>query len=246
MNRPQADRNPEIVQTYARIGGALGLISVVAGGFGEAFVPSRLIVPGNAAATAASIVSSSDLFRLGFAGYLVEGLCDVGLALILYALLRPVHRDLALLALFFRLIGTAGFAMSQIFYFSALPLATASLGLEPLSDDQQGALALLSINVSQFGQTLFMMFYGTGFLLYGYLFLRAAYFPRFIGILLLLMGGGFVLRTFLWVLAPAYSSPWLLLPAAPAGLALSLWLLLKGVDVPRWREQVASEPADSL
>ena len=235
----------ETVQTYAMIGGVLGLISIVAGGFGEAFVPSRLIEPGNAAATAANIVHSSQLFRLGFAGYLIEALCDVGLALILYALLRPVHRDVALLALFFRLIGTAGFAMSQVFYFSALPLASGSLGLETLSG-QQDALALLSVNVGQFGQTLFMMFYGTAFLIYGYLFLKAAYFPRFLGILLLLMGGGFVLRTFLWVLAPAYASPFLLLPAAPAGVALSLWLLVKGVDVHKWREQVAREPAESL
>jgi hypothetical protein len=83
---------------YARIAGILGLISVVAGGFGEAFVPSVLIVSADATATANNIIASDMLFRVGFASYLVEGLCDVTLTLLLYALLRPVHRDLALLA----------------------------------------------------------------------------------------------------------------------------------------------------
>ena len=246
MSQAQAKRRSALVQKYARVGGALGLISMVAGGFGEAFVPSRMIVLGDPAATAANIAGSAGLFRLGFAGYMVEALCDVGLAMILFALLRPVHRDLALVGLFFRLIGTAGFAMSQVFYFSALPLATRSLGLDPLSGGQQGALASWSLNVSQFGQTLFMLFYGMGFLVFGYLLVKARYFPKFLGALVILMGAGFVLRAVLWVLAPAYASPLLLLAAAPAGLALSLWLLIKGVDAAEWAKQSSAEQTDSL
>ena len=71
------------VQTYARIAGILFLVSFVAGGFGEFFVPSALIVPGDATATANNIVASDTLLRMGFAGYLVEAMCDVALALIL-------------------------------------------------------------------------------------------------------------------------------------------------------------------
>lgn len=246
MSQEQAKRRSMLVRKYARIGGVLGLISMVAGGFGEAFVPSRMIVFGDPTATAANIVGSAGLFRLGFAAYMVEALCDVGLAMILFALLRPVHRDLALVGLFFRLIGTAGFAMSQVFYFSALPLATRTLGLDPLSGGQQSALASWSLNVSQFGQTLFMLFYGMGFLVFGYLLIRARYFPKFLGALVILMGAGFVLRATLWVLAPAYSSPLLLLAAAPAGLALSLWLLIKGVDTEEWAKQSSAEQPDSL
>src|SRR5687767_5713745 len=106
-------RSASLVQTYARIGGLLGLISVLAGGFGEAYVPMMVVAANDAAATASNLVQNSSLVRLGFASYLIEALCDVGLALILYALLRPVHRDLALLATFFRLIGTGGFAVAQ-------------------------------------------------------------------------------------------------------------------------------------
>jgi hypothetical protein len=234
------------VQTYARIAGALGILSIVAGGFGEAYVPTMVIAANDSAATASNLVQNSSLVRLGFASYLVEALCDVGLALILFALLRPVHRDVALLATFFRLIGTAGFAVSQIFYFAASPLAHHPSGVRGLSPDQLDSLALLSINLGQYGATLFMMFYGMGFLLTGWLMLRAAYLPKFLGILMMITGIGFVLRTFLWVLAPAWASPLLLLPAAFAGVALGLWLLVKGVDVGKWRQQLNAGQTGSL
>jgi len=241
----RAARSAATVQTYARIGGLLGLVSVVAGAFGEAYVPMMVVAANDAAATASNLVQNSSLVRFGFASYLVEALCDVGLALILYALLRPVHRDLALLATFFRLIGTAGFAVAQLFHFAASPLAHHP-SLRGLSPDQLDSLALLSINLGQYGATLFMMFYGMGLLLTGWLMIGARYLPTLIGILFLITGAGFVSRTFLWVLAPAYASPLLLLPAALAGVTLGLWLLIRGVDVAKWREQLAAGQVHSL
>ena len=81
------------VQTYARIAGVLFLLSIVAGFFGEVYVPAKLIVAGDATATARNITTFNSLFRLGFASYLVEALCDVTLTLILYVLLRPVQKN---------------------------------------------------------------------------------------------------------------------------------------------------------
>ena len=123
------------VQRYARIAGVLFLISAVAGGFGEFFVPFQLIVSNDATATANNIMASELLFRMGFVGYLVEALCDVSLTLILYVLLRPVSRDLALLAVFFRLVGTAVFAMTKLFYFSALFILGGADYLKTFSPD---------------------------------------------------------------------------------------------------------------
>src|SRR5690242_11029769 len=102
-------------QTYARLIGILFLVSLLAGGFGEAYAPSKLIVAGDAAATARNIVAGEWMFRLGFAGYLVEACCDVALTALLYLLLRPVRRDVALAAAFFRLMGTATFASPSCF-----------------------------------------------------------------------------------------------------------------------------------
>jgi hypothetical protein len=79
----------------------LFLLAFVGGGFGEAYAPSLLIVPGNAAATAHNLLASDTLFRLGFVGYLTEAFTDVALAFLLYVLLRPVHANLAFLAVLF-------------------------------------------------------------------------------------------------------------------------------------------------
>ena len=88
------------VQRYARIAGVLFLVSIVAGGFGEAYVPSKMIVSGDAAATAANITNFQFFYRLGFAAFMIESLCDITLVLIMYALLKPVSRELSLLAAF--------------------------------------------------------------------------------------------------------------------------------------------------
>src|SRR5438093_2572500 len=91
-------------QTYARIGGVLYLIIIVVGLFGEAFVRDRLIVSGDATATAANIMSHELLWRFHIAAELFLLICAVALLMILYALLRPVSRDLILLAAFFNLV----------------------------------------------------------------------------------------------------------------------------------------------
>jgi len=76
-------------------------------------------------------------------------------------------------------------------------------------------------------------------MLLGYLIFQSGYLPKFLGALLALSGLGFVTRNFLLVLAPAYAFPVLLLPAPLAALALALWLLARGVDVPKWEERTA-------
>ena len=223
-------------QKYARIAGVLFLITIVAGGFGEFYVPSTLIVSADATATANNIRASEWLFRLGFAGYLVEALCDIGLTLVLYVLLRRVHEELALLAAFFRLVSTAVFAAAELFYFAATFILGGAAYLKTFSPDQLNALALLSLKLYGYGGGIFMVFYGIPSILLGYLMFRSGYFPRILGALMALGGLGFVVRNFLLVLAPAWASSLLLLPMTLAVLPMTVWLLVKGVDVRKWEE----------
>ena len=222
------------VQTYARIAGVVLLISMVAGGFGEAYVPSKLVVSADATATAKNIHDFDSLFRLGFAVYLVEAVCDVALALMFYALLRPVRKDLALLAAFFGLVSTALFAVAELFYYAASLVLGGSAYLKTFSPDQLNTLALLSLKLYGHGAGIFMVFYGIASVLRGYLIYRSGYLPRFLGALLALAGFGFILKNFALVLAPAYASDFLLLPMFLAALSLTVWLLVKGVDVAEW------------
>src|SRR5262249_3228496 len=139
-----SDRAGVSIQAYARITGVLILISIVFGTFGEAYAPSKLIVTGDAAATARNILDSPLLFRAGFAAYLVEAVCDVTLALLFYLLLRPVNRDLALLSAFLGIVATVTYAFAECFYFAPTLILSGADFLKPFTQEQLNAFSLLS------------------------------------------------------------------------------------------------------
>jgi hypothetical protein len=180
------------------------------------------------------------LFRIGFATYLVEAVCDIALSLIMYILLKPVRRDLALLAAFFGLVSTAVFAVAELFYFAPTFILGGADYLKTFSPDQLNTLALLSLKFYTHGGGVFMVFYGIATGLRAYLIYRSGYLPKFLGVLLALAGLGFIINNFMLVLAPAYTSHFLLIPVSIAVLSLTLWLLVKGVDVKKWEAKQAS------
>src|SRR5215467_11625650 len=227
------------VQTYARIAGVVFLLAIVGGAFGEAYAPSQVIVAGNASATAHNVTASAQLFRLGFLGYLLEAFTDVVLAFLLYVLLRPVHANLAFLAVLFRLMATATFAFAEVFYFAPSLILGGDAYLKTFSSQQLQTLALLSFNVYGFAGGFSQVFYGSASIILGYLMFRSGYLPRVLGALLVLGGLGFIVSTLAQLLAPAYASPLLLLPTLLAGLSLGPWLLVRGVNTVKWNERGA-------
>lgn len=234
-----ARRRALSIQTYTKLAGVLILLSFVGGGFGEAYVPSKLIIATDAAGTVKNLMVSDVMFRLGFAGYLVEACCDVTLALIFYVLLRPVHKYVSLLAAFLGLIGTATFAAAELFYFAPTLLLRGSGYLKSFSPDQLNTLALLSLNLFGLGAVIFTVFYGLGWVLRGYLMFKSGYLPKFLGVLMTVAGLAFIVSNFTAVLAPKYQSGWLLALMVPGSLLLTVWLLVKGVDLPKWEEKMA-------
>src|SRR4051812_4009380 len=106
------------VKTYCRAIGIFLILSMFAGWYGEMYVPS-LMMTGDAATTADQLRLHGGLFRLGFAAYLLEAVSDIVLAWLLYVLLKPVHRELALLSAFFGLVSMSLFAVTKMFYFAA-------------------------------------------------------------------------------------------------------------------------------
>jgi hypothetical protein len=231
------------VQRYARIAGLLFLVSIVAGGFGEAYVPSRIIVSGDAAATAANITNFQFLYRLGFAAFMIESLCDITLVVIMYALLKPVSRELSLLAALIGLVGTALFAFAELFYF-APPLIIGGAGyLKTFSPDQLNSLALLSLKFYGYAGMIFTAYYGMSWIIRACLIFRSGYLPKFLGVLMAVGGLGFVVRNFLLILAPRYASDVLLMLMFPGGLLMAVWLLVKGVNLPQWKAKLGAAGA---
>lgn len=232
-------------QTYARIGGLLYLIIIVIGFLGEVAVRGKLVVSGDPAATAERIRAAEFLWRLGIAGELVLLVCAVALLLILYVLLRPVSRELALLAVFFNLVSIAVEAASTLSLVATLfPLANASY-LKVLDPNQLHALVYLPIRSWEHGFGVSLIFFGCFCLVVGYLIFKSGYLPKVVGILMQLAGLSYLVNSFALILSPPLAnrlSPAILLPALVGELSLCLWLLLKGVNVPRWNARRGPAP----
>lgn len=216
----------------ARAAGVAMLLSIIFGALGEAYIPGRIIVRGDAAATAANIMAHPVLFRMGFATYLVEGICDVALSVIFYILLRPVNRNLALISAFFGIASMITFASAESSYYAASLIVPDTAGMSAFTIEQRNALALLALRISSTIAGLFLALYGIATMIRGYLIMRSGYFPAVFGVLFLIGGAGFFLRTATFLLAPAYSKDYLLFPMALAGIPFMLWLLMRGVRIP--------------
>ena len=223
------------VSRYARVAGVAMLLSIVFGLLGEMVLPGRIVVRGDAAATAANIVGDPTLFRLSFAAYLVEGLCDIALCVFFYIVLKPVDRNLALVSAFFGIASMVTFAVAQSSFFAASLVLGDSAGMGAFSSDQRNALAYLAIRISGTIAWLFLCLYGIASMIRGYLIARSSYLPKLLGVLFIIGGAGFFLRSATYLLAPKLSSPVLLFPMALAGIPMMAWLLFKGIDPARVR-----------
>jgi hypothetical protein len=226
--------NARDAQRYVRVAGYLLAISMLAGGFGESYVPARLMAGNDFAETARRLAASLGLLRAGFALYLIEAMCDLALTAIFYLVLRPVSRPLSLIAACFGVFSTAIFAVGEIFFFlAASPLMDADIA-SAIAPDQRAAFIYLCLRIYGYVFNLFAAFYGISVMLRGYLIFRSGYLPRVLGGLVLLGGAGFVVKNFVAVLLPQYDSMAYVLPMFLAVVSMAFWFLLKGIDPARW------------
>lgn len=240
MTEPTITRAP---QRYARVCGVLYLYIIAVGTFAEVFVRSRLVVPADAAATAHNILANELLFRIGFSAELLHLACDVAVAMILYALLRPVDRNIALLATFMRLACLIILATASLSHFVALRLLGDAPYLETFPPDQRHALALLAMKLHGDGYAISLVFFGFACLSLGYLIFRSSYLPRTIGALLVIAGFCYLFNSFTHFVNPAFAAtlfPALFVPIFVAELSLALWLIVKGVDAVKWKERAST------
>ena len=228
---PRAAARPS-PRTLSRIGGALYLTIIAIGAFGELGIRGRIVAPGDAPATAANLDAHASLWRAGLVAELVLLVCATALAAILYALIRPVSRTGAVLALSFNVVTIAVEAAVALHLASALFPLTRPEYRSAFEPGQLAALSALSIQSHAYGFGLALVFFGCFCVVMGWLIHRSGYIPRAIGALLVVAGVCYVANTFALILSPALASrliPWILLPPFVAELSFALWLLLKGV-----------------
>lgn len=223
-------------QRYARTCGVLYLYIIVAGIFAELFVRSRLVST-DAAATANNIMANEAMFRIGASGELLHLACDVAVAVILYALLRPIDRNIALLAALMRFACDIVLAVASLSHFAALRLLDDADYLKAFQPDQLHTLALLAMKLHGDAYAISLVFFAFACLALGYLIFRSGYLPKTIGVLLAIAGTCYLVNSFAHFLDPAFAAtlfPAIFVPIFIAELSLTLWLIVKGVDVAKW------------
>jgi hypothetical protein len=181
---------------YARVGGVVYLIIILAGISGELFVRGSLVVSGDAAATARNILASPWLWRAGIAGDIVMHLGDVVLMLVFYVLLRRVSRNLALLAVFFNLIQTAVLVANKLTLLVPVFLLGDAPYLTGFSRQQLQALSYLAIRLHDYGFGVGLIFFAAVCIVVGWLIYRSGYLPKWLGILMALAGICYLTNSF--------------------------------------------------
>ncbi len=225
----------------ARIGGLLYLLIILGGLFLPfAAAPSGMMLGDAALPTATKILAAKPLYVFGGAAQLLVYACDVGVASIFYVLLKPVSRSVALLATFFRLVFVAIASANMLNHFAPLVFLSGADFLSAFRPDQLRALALAFIRLRTFGFDIALVFFGFHCLVVGYLIFKSTFFPRIIGLALAIGGVGYLTSIFATAIPPAigvHIFPYIMLPAGIAEASLTLWLIIVGVNVPRWEQQ---------
>jgi hypothetical protein len=235
MTTRSAETSPLMI---ARLAGFLYLLIVPLGIFGALYVPSFLIVPGDAATTASNIMASESLFRLGIVSALLGPIIAILYVLILYKLLKPVSKDIAVLMVVVTLIGFPITMLNELTQLGVLQLLSGADYLTVFTTAQLQALAYLFVRLHSYGISIAFIFSGLWLLPLGYLVFKSGFLPRILGVLLIIAGFGYLIDVFAGFLFPG-SNLSIGLFTGLAEIFFLLWLLIKGVNVEQWEKRVA-------
>ena len=230
MTTRTAETSPLII---ARVAGFLYLLVVPLGIF-SIYVSSRLTVPEDAATTASYITANELLFRLSIVSDILAPLVLILVVLFLYKLLKPVNQYMAWLMVIFLLLGVAIALLSKLNQFAALQLLSGADYLTVFTTEQLQALALLFLHLHDRGGTIAFIFWGLWLFPLGYLVFKSGFFPRILGVLLIMSGFGYVIDSFATFLGYEVNIG---LFTAWGELLFILWLLIKGVNTEKWEKR---------
>lgn len=223
----------------ARIAGVLYLLFSILAILGYMVVPSTFVVSGDAAATAARIAGGELLYRAGILAALAGQVVFIFLALTLYELFRDVDRKQARLLVALVCVGAGAEVVNLAHRTAPLVLSSGADHLSAFTTAQREALALGFLRLgNQLGQLL-TAFWGLWLFPFGILTIKSGWFPRFLGILLLVSGGAYVAACIVRLVIPGQFrvvSPFLT-PLYLGEVAMVLWLLIVGAKVPRAEAQ---------
>ena len=216
----------------ARIAGALYLFLVVTGIFNLRYVPSRIIVNGDAAATIHNIVAYESLYRWGIAVGFIGFIGFLVLPLVLYQLFRQVNENHAKLMVIFAVVSVPISFANMANRFAMLSLATGANHLKGFDNDVLQSQVMLHNSLFNYGNLIAMIFWGLWLFPFGYLVFKSGFLPKFFGVLLMFGCFGYLITVFGSTLVPNYHelgiTSYVLLPGSLGELGTCLWLLIMG------------------
>jgi hypothetical protein len=215
------------------------------GFFAMGYVPGKLIVHGNTAATANNISASETLFRLGIAGQLIGQAGFIFVALALYDLLKGVNRRQASLMVTLILVSVPIAFLNELNSIAALVLVRGVDFLSIFDKPQREALAMLFLNLHHYGIVVTELFWGLWLFPLALLVYRSRFLPRFLGVWLALAGFAWMILSLTGILLPQVQDKVFTFtqPAVFGELAFMFWLLIKGTKPPALDATAASSAA---
>lgn len=216
--------------------------SILGGVLSEMYIQSQL-----AGGTADTMSFPDWTYRIGFSIYLLVYLSDLATALVLFVLLKPVDRGLALLAAFFRFAEAVILGINMLNHYGAFLILSGADYLTIFYAGQLDGAVRLLLDAHRTGYLIGQVFFGIHCFFLGYLLFKSGYFPRILGIFLIAACVGYLIESFAYFLLPNHETveavtTWIVaLPAFLAELSLTYWLLFKNADVEmRYKQMTAS------
>ncbi len=212
----------------------------VIGPFSLMYVPATLIVFGDATTTANNIMANELLFRMGIAGSLITQIIQILVVLVLYKLLKPVSKNYASLMVAFALVGVPMAMLNTLNQVAALILLNGADFLKVLGTDQLHSQMMFFLDLNKQGVFIPTIFWGLWLFPFGYLIYKSGYFPKILGVLVMMGCIGYLLDSFTHILLPNYADYEAILDPVIflltfGELPFMAWVLFKGAKIPEMK-----------
>jgi len=225
--------------TYARISGLLYLLIAIAGGFSIGYMPSVIMAPGDAATTAQNIMDNNALLRFGIIADIAVFLMELVLTVMLYQLFKSINKTLSMVALFSRL--GMGIVMALNLFNLLIPMLLLSDAsyLSAFDTNQLQSLSFVFLEVHQYGIYIWGIFFSLHLVALGYLVIKSGYFPKTLGMLMLVGSFGYLFESLAAFSLPANELLSIVINtflgiAVIGELSFTFWLLIKGIKMEKW------------
>lgn len=220
----------ESTKKTARFAGLLYLMLALTGAYGIIYVPSQIIVLGDASSTAKNLLSNEFIFRTGMVSDLIGNTIFVFLVLVLYRLFKDVNMNMAKLMVALVLVQIPVVFITEAFNISALMLFKGEI-LKTFGLIQRQDLGMLFLNINNYGTITLELFWGLWLLPFGILVYNSNFIPRLFGYLLIIGGGAYIIESLTHILFPGKStlvSQFTIVFYTIGELSIVFWLLIKG------------------